>query len=151
MRDTPTWLAKAVSRVYLTTLRSDPRDWGHHGHWPRAPDYRPPCPHILYSNTYHTFCPSIHTHSFRISPILAFLTSFHALITFSFRSRACPHLQESVLANLKSLDTLMSWVQKRKGGREVVRQAIEALQELLLTVLLPNRKLKFLEQQPVQV
>ena len=56
-----------------------------------------------------------------------------------------------MLANLKSLDTLMSWVQKRKGGREVVRQAIEALQELLLTVLLPNRKLKFLEQQPVQV
>ena len=65
--------------------------------------------------------------------------------------RPFPHLQESVLANLKSLDTLMSWVQKRKGGREVVRQAIEALQELLLTVLLPNRKLKFLEQQPVQV
>jgi hypothetical protein len=42
-------------------------------------------------------------------------------------------------------------VQKRKGGREVVRQAIEALQELMLTVLLPDRKLRFLEQQPVQV
>ena len=62
-----------------------------------------------------------------------------------------PHpSQESVLGNLKSLDTLLSWVQKRKGGKEVVRQAIEALQELMLTVLLPDRKLKFLEQQPIQ-
>ncbi len=43
------------------------------------------------------------------------------------------------------------WVQKRKGGKEVVRQAIEALQELMLTVLLPDRRLKFLEQQDVQV
>ena len=49
------------------------------------------------------------------------------------------------------MDTLLSWVQKRKGGKEVVRQAIEALQELMLTVLLPDRKLKFLEQQPIQV
>lgn len=56
-----------------------------------------------------------------------------------------------MIANLKSLDTLLSWVQKRKGGKEVVRQAMEALQELALTVLLPDRKLKFLEQQPVQV
>jgi len=43
----------------------------------------------------------------------------------------------------------LSWVQKRKGGKDVVRQAIEALQELCLTVILPDRKLKFLEQQPV--
>ena len=31
----------------------------------------------------------------------------------------------------------------------MVRQAIEALQELCLTVVLPDRKLKYLEQQPV--
>ena len=74
------------------------------------------------------------------------LCHFHYLLTPGH----CPP-QESVLANLKSLDTLLSWVQKRKGGREVVRQAIEALQELMLTVLLPGRKLKFLEQQPIQV
>lgn len=56
-----------------------------------------------------------------------------------------------MLANLSSLDTLVSWVQKRKGGREVVRQAIEALQELFGTVLLPDRKLLHFEQQPLQV
>jgi ribosome biogenesis protein MAK21 len=58
-------------------------------------------------------------------------------------------LQDSVIANLKSFDILLSWVQKRKGGKDVVRQAIEALQELCLTVVLPDRKLKYLEQQPV--
>lgn len=60
-------------------------------------------------------------------------------------------LQESVVANLSSLDTLITWVQKRKGGREVVRQAIEALQELFGTVLLPDRKLVHFEQRPLQV
>lgn len=59
--------------------------------------------------------------------------------------------QESIIAGMKNLDMLISWVQKRKGGREVVKQAIEALQELFVTVLLPDRKLKFLEQQPLQV
>lgn len=59
-------------------------------------------------------------------------------------------MQDSVIGNLKSFDILLSWVQKRKGGKDVVRQAIEALQELCLTVILPDRKLKFLEQQPVQ-
>jgi len=62
-----------------------------------------------------------------------------------------PPLQESVVANLTSLDTLITWVQKRKGGREVVRQAVEALQELFCTVLLPDRKLLHFEQQPLQV
>ncbi|KAG1665927.1 hypothetical protein FOA52_004516 [Chlamydomonas sp. UWO 241] len=60
-------------------------------------------------------------------------------------------IRESVIANLKALDTLLSWVTKRKGGKEVVRQAIEALQELFLTCLLPSRRMKFLEQQPVHL
>lgn len=55
------------------------------------------------------------------------------------------------MANLKSLDTLIGWVAKRKGGREVVRQAMEALQELFVTVLLPDRRLKHFEQQPLGV
>mmetsp|Transcript_8714 Transcript_8714/g.18540 ORF Transcript_8714/g.18540 Transcript_8714/m.18540 type:complete len:1163 (-) Transcript_8714:938-4426(-) len=59
-------------------------------------------------------------------------------------------IQESATANMKSLDTLMSWVQKRKGGRDVVRAALEALQELFLTVLLPDRRLRTLEQQPIK-
>jgi hypothetical protein len=40
---------------------------------------------------------------------------------------------------------------KRKGGKGVVAKAMEALQELFLTVLLPDRRLKVLEQQPLQV
>lgn len=31
-------------------------------------------------------------------------------------------LQESAVANLKSLDALLNWVLKRKGGRNVVAQ-----------------------------
>ena len=63
----------------------------------------------------------------------------------------CWCAQESAVANMDQLDQLLSWVQRRKGGKEVVRQAIEALRELFLTVLLPDRKLKFLTQQPLQV
>lgn len=61
------------------------------------------------------------------------------------------YLQESVIANVKSLDSLTQYVAKRSGGREVVRLAMEALQELFCNVLLPDRKLRFLEQQPLQV
>eukprot|EP00798_Chlamydomonas_sp_ICE-L_P018712 gene18712-25235_t len=70
-------------------------------------------------------------------------------------------IQGSAHASLKGLDTLLLWVQRRKGGKEVwvqrrkggkevVRQAIEALQELFLAVMLPDRKLKYLEQQPLK-
>ncbi len=38
------------------------------------------------------------------------------------------------MASLKGLDTLLGWVTKRKGGREVVRQALDALKELFLQV-----------------
>lgn len=33
-------------------------------------------------------------------------------------------LQESAVANLKSLDALLNWVLKRKGGRNVVAQVL---------------------------
>lgn len=36
-------------------------------------------------------------------------------------------LQESAVANLKSLDALLNWVIKRKGGRNVVAQVCVAL------------------------
>lgn len=38
-----------------------------------------------------------------------------------------------------------------QGGKGVVAKSMEALQELFLTVLLPDRRLKVLEQQPLQV
>jgi ribosome biogenesis protein MAK21 len=46
---------------------------------------------------------------------------------------------------------LLGWVTKRKGGRSVVQQAIEALQEAFVNFLLPERKLKSFDQQPLQV
>jgi ribosome biogenesis protein MAK21 len=64
--------------------------------------------------------------------------------------RSAP-LQESALANLPSLDMLLGWVTKRKGGRTVVQQAIEALQEAFVNFLLPDRKLRSFDQQPLQV
>ena len=54
------------------------------------------------------------------------------------------------MAGMKSLDAMLSWVVKRKGGRAVVGQAIEALREVFLTALLPDRKLRFLSQQPLR-
>lgn len=37
-------------------------------------------------------------------------------------------LQESAVANLRSLDALLNWVLKRKGGRNVVAQVLYYLQ-----------------------
>lgn len=54
------------------------------------------------------------------------------------------------MANVKSLDTLVGWVERRKGGRSVVGQAIDAGREIFGTVLLPDRKLRWLGQQPLQ-
>ncbi|GLI62277.1 hypothetical protein VaNZ11_004885, partial [Volvox africanus] len=59
-------------------------------------------------------------------------------------------VQESVVSNMKALDQLVSLATKKSGGKELVRQAFEALQELFTNALLPDRKLKFLEQQPLQ-
>lgn len=53
------------------------------------------------------------------------------------------------MGNMKALDTLLSMASKRGGGKDVVRQAVEAVQELFTAILLPDRKLKYLEQQPL--
>lgn len=59
-------------------------------------------------------------------------------------------VQEAPMANLRSLDGLVAMAGKRGGARAVVGTALDALKELWLDVLLPpNRKLKFLEQQPL--
>ncbi|GFR50755.1 hypothetical protein Agub_g13022, partial [Astrephomene gubernaculifera] len=58
-------------------------------------------------------------------------------------------VQENVTANMRALDQLVALATKRGGGKELVRQAMEALQELFTSVLLPDRKLKYLEQQPL--
>lgn len=60
-------------------------------------------------------------------------------------------ITSSATANIKSLDGLLALMAKTAGGKHVVVAAMEALQELFLTALLPDRKLKVLEQQPLQV
>ena len=44
---------------------------------------------------------------------------------------------------------MLGWVEKRKGGRAVVPKAIEAVKEICLAALLPERKLLFLADQPL--
>lgn len=57
----------------------------------------------------------------------------------------------SATGGLKSLDGLMAMMGKSGGGKQVVLAAMEALQELFMSSLLPDRKLRVLEQQPLQV
>jgi hypothetical protein len=57
----------------------------------------------------------------------------------------------SATGGLKSLDGLMTMMGKSGGGKQVVLAAMEALQELFMSSLLPDRKLRVLEQQPLQV
>lgn len=58
-------------------------------------------------------------------------------------------VQENPIGNLRSLDGLINMAGKRGGARAVVGTALDALKELWLEVLLPDRKLKFFEQQPL--
>jgi hypothetical protein len=55
------------------------------------------------------------------------------------------------VANLKALDSLLSLAGKRQGSRQVAASGLEALQELFSTCLLPDRKLRVFEAQPLQV
>jgi hypothetical protein len=59
--------------------------------------------------------------------------------------------QESAPANVRALDGLLNMMAKRKGGKGVVVSAMGALVELFATALLPDRRLRVLEQQPLQV
>ena len=58
-------------------------------------------------------------------------------------------VQENPIANLRSLDGLIHMAGKRGGARAVVGTALDALKEIWLEVLLPERKLNFFEQQPL--
>lgn len=48
-------------------------------------------------------------------------------------------MTDAAAANLRSLDMLMGMAEKAKGGKRVIAQVLEALQELFTNVLLPNR------------
>ncbi|MCO5553080.1 hypothetical protein L7F22_006601 [Adiantum nelumboides] len=58
-------------------------------------------------------------------------------------------LQDNAVANVRSLDALLGMVTS-KGGKRHAGMGIDALKELFVTSLLPDRKLKFLVQQPLQ-
>lgn len=60
-------------------------------------------------------------------------------------------IRESSLANVSELEPLLAFMEKRKGSRELVARSMEALGELFRMYLLPDRKLKFFEQQSVHV
>ncbi|KAI3423892.1 hypothetical protein D9Q98_009726 [Chlorella vulgaris] len=58
-------------------------------------------------------------------------------------------VQDGAIANLASLDSLLAMCSKRGGARAVVISAMDALKELFMSVLLPDRKLRYFEQQPL--
>ena len=58
-------------------------------------------------------------------------------------------VQDGAVANLPSLDSLLAMCAKKGGARAVVGSAMDALKELFTSVLLPDRKLRFFEQQPL--
>ena len=60
-------------------------------------------------------------------------------------------LQENAVANLSALDSLLKYVTKSAGGKDVVAKAIEALRELFVRALLPPRPLKLLADQPLRL
>ncbi|XP_024383278.1 protein SLOW WALKER 2 [Physcomitrium patens] len=57
-------------------------------------------------------------------------------------------LQDNPMLNLRTLDALIGMVTS-KGGKRHAAIGIDALKELFLSSLLPDRKLKYLNQQPL--
>lgn len=57
---------------------------------------------------------------------------------------------EHAIGSIGALDALLHMAGKRAGGKQVVGTALDALQELFVDKLLPDRKLRFFEQQPLQ-
>lgn len=57
-------------------------------------------------------------------------------------------VEGSAVANLKSFDELLGLMGKASGAREAVGQAMDALKELFLRVLLPDRHLVPFEARP---
>ncbi|KAK9809457.1 hypothetical protein WJX73_009608 [Symbiochloris irregularis] len=58
-------------------------------------------------------------------------------------------IQESAVANLKALDELMRWATKHSGARGVAGEAIDALAEVFVVALLPDRRLTAFADQPL--
>lgn len=56
---------------------------------------------------------------------------------------------EHAIGNIGALDALLHMAGKRAGGKQVIGTALDALQELFVDKLLPDRKLQFFEQQPL--
>lgn len=56
---------------------------------------------------------------------------------------------EHAIGNVNALDSLLHMAGKRAGGKQVIGTALDALQELFVDKLLPDRKLRFFEQQPL--
>ncbi len=54
--------------------------------------------------------------------------SVHVILCVSVCVCVCVCPQESTVAGLKGIDVLLGWVSRSKGGRDLVRQAIDALQ-----------------------
>ncbi|CAM6017455.1 unnamed protein product [Sphagnum balticum] len=59
-------------------------------------------------------------------------------------------LQDNPVLNLRTLDALLGLVTS-KGGKRQAAIGMDALKELFLASLLPDRKLKFLGQQPLRL
>jgi ribosome biogenesis protein MAK21 len=59
-------------------------------------------------------------------------------------------LQDNPVLNLRTLDALLGLVTS-KGGKRQAAIGMDALKELFLASLLPDRKLKFLAQQPLRL
>jgi len=59
-------------------------------------------------------------------------------------------VQDNPLANIKALDTILAMVTSKVGKRHA-GVGIDALKELFLISLLPDRKLKYFGQQPLHV
>ncbi|GBG69517.1 hypothetical protein CBR_g4353 [Chara braunii] len=59
-------------------------------------------------------------------------------------------VQEDPIANIRSLDALLNMMES-KGGKKFAAMATDSLRELFLRSLLPDRKLKFLHQQRLDV
>jgi hypothetical protein len=57
-------------------------------------------------------------------------------------------VESGAVANIKSLDELLTFVRKASGAREVVGQAMDAVKELFVRVLLPDRPLVPFEDRP---
>lgn len=58
-------------------------------------------------------------------------------------------VEQNALANLSALDDLIALASKRGGAQGAAGHAVDALKELFMTVLLPDRRLIAFEARPL--